>query len=158
MISGFFQRRWFMGTDSITRLRPSRNFIVREDLLESIVLVPRGKPESYRLGSEMSEDALTWNVFVHLAETNGLRTAAEHLTGRPLSGEPDLYLWGQHIDVSSVVRGVYVPLNHVRDCLEKTIRGFRTESDIMLVVQGEMVICIEAKFGSGNTLAHGISE
>jgi hypothetical protein len=135
-----------------------RNFIVRKDLLESIVLVPGAKAESYRLGSEMSEDALTWNIFVRLAETKGLRAAAEHLTGRTLSTEPDLYLWGQRIDVSSVMRGVYVPLNNVRDRLEKTIRGFRTEPDIMFVVEGEMVICIEAKFGSGNTLAHGISE
>jgi hypothetical protein len=135
-----------------------RNFIVREDLVESIVLVRGAKAESDRLGSEMSEDALTWNVFVRLAETNGLRAAAEHLTGRTLSTEPDLYLWGQRIDLSSAVRGVYAPLIQVRDCLETTIRGFRTEPDIMLVAQGEMIVCIEAKFGSGNTLAHGISE
>jgi hypothetical protein len=29
-----------------------------------------------------------------------------------------------------------------------------TEPDIMLVVPGELLICIEAKFGSGNPLAH----
>jgi hypothetical protein len=69
-----------------------------------------------------------------------------------------LYLWGQRIDLSSAVRGLYAPLIQVRDRLETKIRIFRTEPDIMLVVQGEMIICIEAKFGSGNTLAHGISE
>jgi hypothetical protein len=38
--------------------------------------------------------------------------------------------------------------------LEPKIRTFVTEPDIMLVAQQELVVCIEAKFGSGNPLAH----
>jgi len=41
----------------------------------------------------------------------------------------------------------------VRAKLEPDIRTFVTEPDIMLVVELELVVCIEAKFGSGNPLA-----
>src|SRR4051794_35276128 len=41
-----------------------RNFIVRDDLVRRIALGKGMKAESYRLGYEMSEDALSWNVFV----------------------------------------------------------------------------------------------
>lgn len=42
----------------------------------------------------------------------------------------------------------------MRAALESGIARFGTEPDVMLVVKGEMVICIEAKFGSGNPLAY----
>jgi hypothetical protein len=45
-------------------------------------------------------------------------------------------------------------LRRVRDLLEKDIQGFPTEPDIMLIAPDEMLICIEAKFGSANPLAH----
>jgi hypothetical protein len=83
-----------------------------------------------------------------------LKDAGEWLTGRSLSGEPELYLWGQRIDVKGRERGMYEPLRRVRAALESGIARFGTEPDIMLVVKGEMVICIEAKFGSGNPLAY----
>src|SRR3954454_1151135 len=53
-----------------------RNFIVRDDLVRSIALRKGMKVESHRLGYEMSEDALSWNVFVSLAEARRLRAAA----------------------------------------------------------------------------------
>ncbi len=40
-----------------------------------------------------------------------------------------------------------------RDKLEKDIRKYRTEPDIMLVIPEKLVVCVEAKFGSANTLA-----
>lgn len=45
-------------------------------------------------------------------------------------------------------------LQKVRENLERGISHFGSEPDIMLVVEGEIVICIEAKFGSGNSLAY----
>jgi hypothetical protein len=102
----------------------------------------------------MSEDALSWNVFVSLAVAGKLKDAGDWLTGRSLSAEPELYLWGQRIDVKGSNRGSYDALRQVRAALESGIARFGTEPDIMLVVKGEMVICIEAKFGSGNPLAY----
>jgi hypothetical protein len=131
-----------------------RNFIVRQDLVKAIALGSGAKAESHRLGYEMSEDALSWNVFVGLAEAGKLKDVAYFLTKRNLTAEPDLYLWGKRIDVHGQERGRFAPLWDVRKRLERGIHSFNTEPDIMLVVEGEMVICIEAKFGSGNSLAH----
>lgn len=131
-----------------------RNFIVQPNLVRTIAL-PRGmKAESHRLGYEMSEDALSWNVFVSLAEAGRLRQAAEVLTGRSLHSEPDLYLWGRRIDLAHGHHEPYPALLEVRNRLEPDIHTFVTEPDIMLIAPDEMVVCIEAKFGSGNPLAH----
>src|SRR5438132_6646675 len=131
-----------------------RNFIVRPDLVRAIALPKGMKAESHRLGYEMSEDALSWNVFVSLAVAGKLRHVAEHLTGRTLSSEPNLYLWGCRIDTEHGEYAPYEPLLRVRNTLEPDIHTFVTEPDIMLVAEGEMVISIEAKFGSGNPLAY----
>lgn len=78
------------------------------------------------------------------------------LTDRDVDAEPNLYLWGRLVDITdSKPRPEYFrPLGEVRDRLEQGIRNFRTEPDVMLVLDRQLVICIEAKFGSGNTLAH----
>lgn len=131
-----------------------RNFIVRPDLVRTIALDSGVKAESYRLGYEMSEDALSWNVFVSLAMAGKLRDAAEVLTGRSVSAEPSLYLWGERVDVKHGERTIYEPLLRVRKSLEDGVERFATEPDIILVAEGEMVISIEAKFGSGNPLAY----
>jgi hypothetical protein len=130
-----------------------RNFIVRPDLVRAIALPKGMKAESYRLGYEMSEDALSWNVFVSLAVAGRLGEAARYLTDKPLRSEPSLYLWGRKIDVEGLDFAVFPDLLRVRSALEKGIRRFPTEPDIMLIAPGEMVICVEAKFGSGNPLA-----
>jgi hypothetical protein len=140
-----------VGTQDSSRLR---NFIVRQDVVEKVALRSGAKAESHRLGYEMSEDALSWNVFVSLAVAGKLKDAAYFLTGRSLTTEPDLYLWGKRIDVHGRERGRFEPLWNVRERLERGIHTFNTEPDIMLVVEGEIVICIEAKFGSGNSLAY----
>jgi hypothetical protein len=130
---------------------------VERKLAEQIAMKPGAKAEAYRLGYEMSEDALTWNVFVSLAVAGRLKDAGKWLTGRNLTAEPELYLWGKRvdpIDVKNNEQGTYDALQQVRDNLERGINRFVTEPDIMLVVKDEMVICIEAKFGSGNSLSH----
>ncbi len=131
-----------------------RNIQVRPDLAKGFVEGKTGKVESGRLGYEMSEDALSWNVFVGLMEAGALARAVRHLCGTALSREPDLYLWGFEIDDRESPPKTFAPLKAVRDLLEQGIRKFVTEPDIMLVVPGEFLVCIEAKFGSGNPLAH----
>ena len=130
-----------------------RNFIVAKDLAEEVALKSGAKAESHRLGYEMSEDALSWNVFVSLAVVGKLKDAASFLTGRDVTTEPELYLWGRRIDVLGRDRGRFEPLWDVRERLEKDIHTFNTEPDVMLVVADEIAICIEAKFASGNSLA-----
>ena len=112
------------------------------------------KAEAHRLGFEMSEDALSWNVFQSLAVAGKLREATKFLTGRSLSSTPHLYLWGRRIDDPNGKHELYAPLCQVRAKLEPDVRTFVTEPDIMLVAERELVVCIEAKFGSGNPLAH----
>ncbi len=56
----------------------TRNFLLRHDLIGA---VKEDKIESWRLGNESSEDALSWNMFVGLAHLGGLREAFEALTG-----------------------------------------------------------------------------
>ena len=46
----------------------------------------------------------------------------------------------------------YKPLIEVRKHLERDIRQFATEPDIMLIIPKKLVICIEAKFGSKNPI------
>jgi hypothetical protein len=131
-----------------------RNLMVEQDLATQIALEPGAKAETGRLGNEMSEDALSRNVFASLAVAGQLKAAANFLTDRTLSAEPDLYLWGKRIDIPGQEHGRFEPLWNVRALLEEDIHTFNTEPDIMLVVEGKIVICIEAKFGSGNSLAH----
>lgn len=139
------------GQEDLSRLR---NFVVEPALVRAIALRNGMKVESHRLGYEMSEDALSWNVFVSLAAAGRLSNAARFLTGREIHGEPDLYLWGWRISTDGSEPFAYAPLKRVRATLESDIRPFVTEPDIILVIEGEMVICIEAKFTSGNPLAH----
>jgi hypothetical protein len=131
-----------------------RNFIVQPELVRAIALPKGMKAEAHRLGYEMSEDALSWNVFVSLAVAARLRDSVQYLTDKRLRSEPSLYLWGRHIDLHHGDFSLFPELARVRELLEKGIRRFPTEPDIMLIAPGEMVICIEAKFGSGNPLAH----
>lgn len=126
-----------------------RNFRIRPDLAREVALGSVEKAESHRLGYEMSEDALSWK----------LRQAAQFLTAREVRAEPDLYLWGELVDVKGARRTRFAPLDAVRARLEREVRKFKTEPDVMLVLEGELVISIEAKFSSGNPLAYeGIVE
>jgi hypothetical protein len=130
-----------------------RNFRVLPNLAKDVALHSVGKAESHRLGYEMSEDALTWNFFVGLARSGKLGRAVKFLTGRGLDAEPKLYLWGKLVDIAGARPEFFEPLGEVRRQLECGIGNFKTEPDVMLVSR-ELIVCVEAKFGSGNTLAH----
>jgi hypothetical protein len=140
-----------LGRDEAARLR---NFIVSHDRVRATALPKGMKVEAHRLGYEMSEDALSWNVFESFAMAGRLREVIQFLTGRRVGSTPRLYLWGRLIDDPDGRHELYEPLVQVRAKLEPDIRPFVTEPDIMLVAEGELVVCIEAKFGSGNPLAH----
>jgi hypothetical protein len=120
---------------------PERNFIIGNDIPTRIA-----KVEKWRLGFETSEDALSWNVFVGLYALKGLAEVFEALTGTVASGEPELYLWGNRIDVDCTP---WPNLYGVRTKLEKGM-AIQTEPDIILRVPGQAIVLIEAKFGSPN--------
>ena len=125
----------------------SRNCIVDRGLLHLVT-----KTESWRLGNETSEDALSWNVFVGLKRLGRLRDAVSVLTGISVQAEPSLYLWGNEILEREVSR--WSLLGKVRDRLEPRV-GIRTEPDVALHVPGQLLVLIEAKFGSPNSTLDG---
>ena len=126
-----------------------RNFIIDIDILNQVT--PH-KVESWRLGNERSEDALSWNVFMALAGLNKLAAVFQHLTGIPIDTEPDLYLWG--IRVFDQQPQTWPNLVQVRLALEDGV-GIPTEPDIILRVPGKAIVLIEAKFGSSNGTMQG---
>ncbi len=131
-----------------------RNFVFEPDFVRTHILDNPAKAETHRLGHESSEDALSWNVFVGLLQGGLLSRAMSWLAGRRIEGEPQLYLWGSHIDLKNNTHEMYVPLMAARATLEPDVKGFPTEPDIMLVVPGKFVMCIESKFTSGNSIAN----
>ena len=122
-----------------------RNFMVAIPQLERVVPL---KFERWRLGNERSEDAVSWNVFVGLAELGGLPAVFQHLSGLEPISEPELYLWGVQIGVPAP--HLWPRLAEVRGILEPRIR-IPTEPDIVLRVPGQALVLVEAKFGSPNS-------
>lgn len=112
------------------------------------------KMESGRLCYENSEDALTYNVFTELlANGAALQKLTSYFMQRKIEEDVELYLWGGKIDLKDHSFTQYGPLQEIRRELEGDIKRFGTEPDIMLVVPGKAVICIEEKFGSKNSVA-----
>lgn len=129
-----------------------RNFLFGKEFVAAHVLDSLNKAETHRLGFEMSEDALSWNVFVALQSAGRLDQAVRFLIGRSVQGTPTLYLWGCKVELGANESKVFPPLAEVRRLLEPDIAKFWTEPDIMLVFGQGLIVCIEAKFGSGNPL------
>ncbi len=129
-----------------------KNAIVSPDLLATRVIGHPFKYESHRLGSERSEDMLTWNVFRSLQEAGCLGRLAGAITGDPCTAEPFLYLWG--ICLSDDAFDPMELLIAARKRFESTLPVDRpyTEPDIMLHLPGRYLILIEAKFTSPNTI------
>ena len=125
---------------------PSRNFIVDRHLLDDV-----DKTVRWRLPNETSEDALSWNVFVGLRRLERLREVVRTFTGTTVDREPELYLWSSKIGVNGVNR--WAAICEVRKALEES-HNIQTEPDVTIRVPGEVLILVEAKFGSANcTLA-----
>lgn len=131
-----------------------RNLMFSADYYFSNFFKRPGKAESHRLCYEGSEDAVSHNVFTELASNgHGLKKLAKYVTGETVKDDVELYLWGGKIDLKSAEHTEYELLQSVRDHLESDIGRYKTEPDIMLLIPGKVLICIEAKFGSKNPLA-----
>jgi hypothetical protein len=128
--------------------------IFHSDLFVQNFLDMPGKAESHRLCYETSEDALTYSVFTELLRARGvLNRFFAHITGLDEPEKVDLYLWGRRVTLDGGPWRTYEPLERVRQDLEGDIRRFVTEPDVMLVAPGKAIVCIEAKFGSKNSLS-----
>jgi hypothetical protein len=130
-----------------------RNFVVEPDYVRTHVLDNPYKAETHRLAYELSEDAVTWNVFVGLLKAGALGRAVSWLAGREVKGNAELYLWACRVDLEGGTREPFKPLVAARLQLEHDIVRYHTEPDVMLIVPGELVMFVEAKFGSGNAVA-----
>jgi hypothetical protein len=128
---------------------PVRNIIAGEKVFADHILGHPFKFESHRLGSEKSEDALTWNVFRFLYEQKELARVAELFTGERHLEEPQLFLWGIAMDNFRP----WSLLIQARERFEANLPVDRplTEPDIALYLPGEYLVLIEAKFTSPNT-------
>lgn len=128
---------------------PARNIIAGTKVFADHILGHPFKFESHRLGSEKSEDALTWNVFRFLYEHKQLARVAELFTGERHGTEPQLFLWGIAIDSFRP----WPLLIKARDRFERKLPVDRplTEPDIALYLPGEYLVLVEAKFTSPNT-------
>ncbi len=125
-----------------------RNLIVGRDLLRSIT-----KVESWRLGNENSEDALSWNVCVSFLKAGAIDELFTLLTGSGPTASVGLYLWGNRVSSDGGISRWSELLTVCHD-LEEGL-SLPTEPDMALVVPGDAVVLIEAKFGSGNSTLEG---
>lgn len=131
-----------------------RNIQFERNYFGTHILGNAAKAETYRICHETSEDALTWNVFSRLANGGMLPTLLSTLTGSSLKEEPELYLWGLRVRLHDLSKPPLFPaLKRARGIFEKGISKFLTEPDVMLYVPGQLLVLVEAKFTSGNTVA-----
>jgi hypothetical protein len=131
-----------------------RNILFERQYFKKYILGNTAKAETHRIGHENSEDALTWNVFSRLARGGFLPKMLSTLSQLDVKGEPELYLWGLKINLDdSSPPSLFPPLISARGVFEKNIAHFLTEPDIMLYVPGQLLVLVEAKFTSGNTVA-----
>lgn len=147
---------YYNGEDLESKKRARlRNFKWQQPFVKRHVLDNPTKAETHRLGYENSEDTLSWNVFVPLLETQQLEATMRWLLqghDTLIKEEPKLYLWGSEVDLSADRFESFEPLGKARKFFEPNIKRFLTEPDIMLITNS-MVMCIEAKFTSGNPKA-----
>src|SRR5207245_2827433 len=66
-----------------------------------------------------------------------------------------LYLWGLRVEPGIAGAPPYEHLDSVRRALEPDILRYRTEPDAMIIGPNRL-LCIEAKFTSGNPLAQDV--
>lgn len=129
---------------------PSRNVIVDDRfLMEKIVNHPF-KYESHRLGTERSEDMVTYNVMRSVQRAGLLHKIAQLVTGYEDESEPRLYLWGLEMQPDDVEP--WSLLVEARERFESNLPVKRplTEPDAALWLPGRYLILIEAKFTSPN--------
>ncbi len=127
-----------------------RNIIASPDLFAQRIVGHPFKFESHRLGSENSEDALSWNVFRSLQEAGCLAQVAELLIGESHAEQPRLYLWGIRVDDDSFEPWDLLIAARERFESHLPVQRPQTEPDIALHLPGRYLVLIEAKFTSPN--------
>jgi hypothetical protein len=130
---------------------PQDNFIVSHELLGQL----EGKAETWRLGNENSEDALSFNVFRSLQKAGALREAARLLTGVEMTTEPELIVWGRRL--SSAATHPVPELQAALSVLEAW-PGQKTEPDVILRVPHWGWVFVEAKLASPTSTLKGKPE
>lgn len=146
---------YYNGPDAVSKRDAAlRNIFFERKYFEKYILGNAAKAESHRICHETSEDALTWNVFSKLARDGLLAKLLSKLTNLDIKDEPELYLWGLKISLDDLTPPrPFSALANARNKFENKISKFLTEPDIMLFVPGQVLVLIEAKFTSGNTIA-----
>ncbi len=146
---------YYNGPDEASKLNAAlRNILFERDYFKQHILGNAAKAETHRICHETSEDALTWNVFSRLASAGVLPRLLSTLADFSLENEPELYLWGLKVCLhDSSAPTLFPALQCARDFFEKDIKKFKTEPDIMLYAPGRLLVMVEAKFTSGNTIA-----
>jgi hypothetical protein len=154
---------YFNGTTrEAKRLAASRNLPFHSDYFVNRIIGNAQKAETHRFCHETSEDALTWNVFSELEYTESLGDVVRWMLPKMLPDPPshvELYLWGIRVSVRKPLVGE--PLRALvcaREVFEKGIFHYHTEPDIILHVPGRVLLLIEAKFTSGNTIARATGD
>jgi len=118
----------------------AKNLIVSADLFERL-----DKVERWRIRNEMSDDALTWNVFAAMSKLGGLPSVLEYL--QPGIGpetslrDLELYLWGNRISTSG--SQFWSKIHSIRRDLVEA--GIPTEPDIIVRAPGRAIVLVEAK-------------
>ncbi len=146
---------YYNGSDATSkRTAALRNILFERDYFAAHILGNASKAETHRICHETSEDALTWNVFSRLAKDGVLAALTSNLTHLRMKSEPELYLWGLKLCLhDSSGLSLFPPLVNARGVFEPDIARYLTEPDIMLYVPGQLLVLVEAKFTSGNTIA-----
>ena len=129
---------------------PKHNIIVDREIFGRRIIGHPDKYESGRVGSEKSEDALSWNVFRSFQQAGCLGKLAAEVFGLPTDVEPELFLWGIKVNDDSFSH--WDLLKQARSRFESNLPVKRplTEPDIALHVPGQYLALIEAKFTSPN--------
>lgn len=146
---------YYNGPDATSKRNAAlRNILFERHYFKEHILGNAAKAETHRICHETSEDALTWNVFSRLASSGLLPMLLSKLSNVHVKSEPELYLWGLKVRLDdSSAPSLFPPLKNARGVFEKAIARFLTEPDIMLYVPGRLLVLVEAKFTSGNTIA-----
>lgn len=137
------------GTYSFPDIR--LNAIVAKELFATKISGHPFKFESHRLGSERSEDALTFNVMRAFQEAGCLNYLGRYITGTDIEKEPRLFLWGIELTNDCLKPWDLLIAARKRFETRMPVKRPKTEPDIALNLPGEYLVLIEAKFCSPNT-------
>jgi hypothetical protein len=118
--------------------------ILWNDDLDKLRLLKEKKTEGRRFGHEVSEDAVTWNIFRYMEKNQRLGRYISKLTGTPAKNL-ELFYWG--IDGCG---NCWEPLAKARNAFEPhNQKKHRTEPDLIVKTDSSLLF-FESKVGSGN--------